>query len=82
MTCKQLVELLEQFLAGELPVDVRGTLESHLATCANCRCYLASYKSTVRLVADAAKRPEHDPPAEVSEELVRSILSARSRVQS
>jgi anti-sigma factor RsiW len=78
MTCKQLVEFLEQYLAGELAVGVRENLESHLETCANCACYLASYQNAVRLVAFCAKPPDDAPPAEVPEELVQAILSARS----
>jgi anti-sigma factor RsiW len=77
MTCKQLVEFLEQYLAGELAVGVRENLESHLETCANCRRYLSSYQHTVRLAAFSAKHPDDAPPPEVPEELVQAVLSAR-----
>ena len=76
MTCKQLVEFLEQYFAGELAVGVRKNLGSHLETCANCRRYLASYQDTVRLAAFAAKHPDDAPPTAVPEELVQAILSA------
>jgi anti-sigma factor RsiW len=74
MTCKQVVESLERHLAGELGTGARETLESHLATCTNCRRYLASYQNTVLL----AKHAGEAPPAEVPEGLVQAILSARS----
>jgi anti-sigma factor RsiW len=75
MTCKQLVESLQQYLGGELAAGVRETLDSHLATCANCRRYLASYRNTVRL----AKRADESPPAEIPEGLMQAILTAHSR---
>ena len=81
MTCKQLVEFPEQYLAGELASGARETLESHLATLADCRRHLASYEKTVRLAARAAKHPDDDPPAEVPDELVQAILSARRRAK-
>jgi anti-sigma factor RsiW len=81
MTCKQLVECLEPYLAGEVAVGVRENLESHLEVCANCRRYFASYQSTVRLAALAAKHADDLPSAEVPEELVQAILSARGRAK-
>ena len=81
MTCKQLVEFLEQYVAGELAAGARENLESHLVTCANCRRYLASYQNTVRLAVFAAKHPDDGPPAEVPEELVQAILSAQRRAK-
>lgn len=81
MTCKQFVEFLEQYVSGELPGDVRGTLESHLPTCGNCRRYFASYQNTVRVAAGAAKHPDDDPPGKVPDELVRAILSAGRRAK-
>jgi anti-sigma factor RsiW len=81
MTCKQLVESLDQYLAGVLALGVREELESHLGTCANCLRYVSSYRSTVRLAALAAKHPDDAPPCEVPEALVQAILSERDRAK-
>ena len=77
MTCKQLVDFLDQYLADELPRPVREDFEAHLAGCASCERYLASYRKTIGLAAIAAKHPDDAPPADVPEELVRAVLSAR-----
>ncbi len=77
MTCKQLVDFLDQYLADELPRRVREDFEAHLAGCASCERYLASYQKTLRLAALAAKHPNDAPPADVPDELVRAVLAAR-----
>ncbi len=81
MTCKQLVEFLEQYIAGELSVGVRENLDSHLETCANCLRYFTSYKSTVRLAARATEHPDDASSAELPEELVQAILFERGRAK-
>ena len=77
MTCKALVEFLDQYLADELPPEVRRSFDEHLAKCENCARYLKSYRSTTELAARAAKHPADVPPSDVPEELVHAVLSAR-----
>jgi anti-sigma factor RsiW len=49
MTCRELVELLGEFLSGELPPEQRGHVERHLDGCDGCIAYLESYHLTVHL---------------------------------
>ncbi len=49
MTCKRAAELLLDYQDGTLDMDDKGRLESHLAHCAACRAFTATYKTTTSL---------------------------------
>ena len=52
MTCKELVELVTDYLEGTLPADVRLQMESHLAGCDGCTHYLEQMRETIRLTGN------------------------------
>jgi anti-sigma factor RsiW len=49
MTCKELVELVTDYLEGTLPEDIRMRLESHLSGCDGCTNYVEQMRQTIRL---------------------------------
>lgn len=49
MTCKELVELVTDYLEGTLPDDVRTQLENHLSGCDGCTNYVEQMRQTIRL---------------------------------
>ena len=49
MTCKELVELVTDYLEGVLPDDVRMRFEDHLSGCHGCTNYLEQMRQTIRL---------------------------------
>ena len=53
IVCASGVELLMDFLEGVLPVEVNSALEEHVAGCARCAAFVASYQATPRLLRDA-----------------------------
>jgi len=55
VTCRELIAVLDDYLDGTLPGDMRAELESHLAGCEPCRAYLATYRKT-RALGSAAGR--------------------------
>lgn len=55
MTCRELIDILDDYLDGALSEDLRGDLERHLEDCAPCRAYLATYRKTREVGADAAR---------------------------
>ena len=73
-SCREFVEFLGGYLAGELPPGQRARFDAHLARCPACVSYMRTYREAVRLGQAALGA---DPPAEVPEELVRAILEAR-----
>ncbi len=79
MTCKELVDFLGSYVAGELPEGQRFTFDAHLAVCPDCVNYLESYRETIRLGSEALAAGETEIPDEVPDDLVRAILEARSK---
>ena len=70
MTCRQLVELLIDFLDGELPEERRRHLEEHLQFCPPCLTYLETYKVTIQLTR---RLPDTPPPPELLERLKAAL---------
>lgn len=55
MTCHDAIDVLADYLDGTMPVDLVAELQRHLAGCAPCRAYLATYRKTRALGASAAR---------------------------
>ena len=49
LVCRQVVELLTDYLEGVLPRGQRRRLETHLAGCPHCTEYLAQLRATIEL---------------------------------
>jgi anti-sigma factor RsiW len=74
-----MVEFLMGYLDGTLPESQRACFEEHLGECPDCVAYLATYQEAVRLEKAVCAAEQESIPADVPEELVQAILSARSR---
>jgi anti-sigma factor RsiW len=79
VTCREFADFIMGYVSDELSPESRAEFEYHLGLCINCRRYLASYHETVKLGKRAFEDDEANVPAQVPEELVKAILSARSR---
>ena len=77
ITCLELIEFLHIYLDGELPPDRVVEFERHLSVCDSCVHYLSTYKETISLGKAVCRDPDAPVGAEVPEELVAAILSAR-----
>jgi anti-sigma factor RsiW len=55
MNCRELIEVLADYLEQSLPADVVEALERHLADCGPCRAYLATYRRTRTIGAEAQR---------------------------
>lgn len=49
LTCKELVELVTDYLEGNLPADDVTCFEKHIAGCKGCTAYLEQMRTTIRL---------------------------------
>jgi anti-sigma factor RsiW len=50
LTCRELVELVTEYLEGALPAAERMRFEAHLAECEGCTTYLEHMQQTIRLL--------------------------------
>ena len=62
LTCKQLVELVTEYLEGTLPPEERTRFEAHLAVCSPCDTYLEQMRRTIDLTG-RLRETDIDPPA-------------------
>jgi anti-sigma factor RsiW len=77
MTCRELTDYLDRYLAGDLAGAERARLDEHLALCPDCVAYLATYRETIRAGKAACADPDQAVGGEVPEELLQAILAAR-----
>ena len=73
MNCRELIEFLHDYSAGELPPETLALFHAHVGKCPPCLAYLESYEHTVKLCRGAC----HQSAAELPEELILAILSVR-----
>jgi anti-sigma factor RsiW len=79
MTCRELVDFLMDYQAGELAEPERDSFDRHLSVCPPCRAYLDSYLKTIEMGRRAFEADEEEVPPSVPDDLVRAILAARRK---
>lgn len=67
LACKELVELVTDYLEGTLAEHDRARLEDHLALCDGCTSYLEQMRMTIELTGMLT---EDEIPAEGKQELL------------
>lgn len=76
LTCKALIEFLDDYVEDRLDTAERARFDEHLAVCSACVRYLQGYRGTLRALSRVAR--ESDAlPEDVPSELVEAILAAR-----
>jgi anti-sigma factor RsiW len=51
LTCRELVELVTEYLEDVLPAHERERFEAHLADCEGCEAYVEQIRATIDLSA-------------------------------
>jgi anti-sigma factor RsiW len=74
MECRQIAELLGDYLDGSLPTHLRELLEWHIEGCPPCVAFVNTYRGTV--TAAASLRDVQIPP-ELRQRLLAVLRSAR-----
>ena len=72
LSCRELVELVTDYLEGVLPADRQREVHAHLLDCADCLRYLGQIQVTTRLLAHL---PSDDLTAEDNEALAAAFRS-------
>jgi len=76
LSCKEIVELVTEYLDDMLPANAREAFERHLAECEGCLNYLDQMRATIRLTGEL--REESLSPG-LREELLAAFRSWSGR---
>ena len=75
LVCRELVELVTDYLEGALSRRDRARFEAHLAACPHCTEYLAQFRETLRLTGTLR---ESDISPEAEQELLEQFANWKS----
>ena len=70
LECRELVELVTDYLEGALAPDERLRFELHLAGCDGCTAYLDQLRATLRAVGRLSECSLHSLPDRVLDRLL------------
>ena len=76
MSCRQLAELITDYLEGKLGFGERLRFQLHLGICRHCRAYLSQLEETS---AALGTLPVEPPPPEIEAELLRRFQGWKQR---
>jgi len=72
--CRQIAELLGDYLDGSLPRETRELIDFHIDGCAPCVAFLNTYRGTV----DAARKlPDVTIPPELKKRILTVLKSTK-----
>jgi anti-sigma factor RsiW len=70
LSCRELVEIVTDYLEGTLPAEERARVDRHLVDCPGCTTYIEQMRETVRLTG---RLREEDVPPAAREALLRAF---------
>jgi anti-sigma factor RsiW len=76
MTCREVVELMTDYLEGALSASDQARFEEHIGGCAGCTAYLEQLRVSVRVLGALAAVPV---PEAQRRELVAAFRDWRSK---
>ncbi len=75
ITCRDLVELLMDFVSDQLPPERHHSIEQHLGRCSRCFAYVESY----RILVEVTRRLPVTPLPSRVEQRLQTILRDRGK---
>ncbi len=81
VSCRELIEFLDDYVAGTLPDGVRSEFELHLKLCSACRRYLESYRMTIGLERKALSEISEVDCEKMPDDMVAAIVAAMTHAQ-
>jgi len=76
MTCRELDELLFEYIQGELDSDLCQHISRHLSDCRPCVDYVETYRVTIQLTR---RLPTAPLPPELAERLQEALRSFKEQ---
>ena len=75
LTCREVVELLSDYLEGALAPRERARVVAHLQTCPDCAAYLAQLQTTICALG---RLRQEDIPQPVLDRLIAAFRGGRT----
>jgi anti-sigma factor RsiW len=75
LTCREVVDLLTDYVEGVLSQDDRERVEAHLQTCPDCTAYVEQVRTTIGALE---RLREENVPGAVLDELVKAFQGWKS----
>lgn len=76
-TCQQLIDFLDDYVAGDLPQDRVEGFEVHLSRCPSCVAYVASYRETIRITQHTSAVEIEDIPADLLTAILATVTTRK-----
>ncbi len=73
MTCQQLVQLLIEFVSGELDPRFGDEIRQHLQDCASCEAYVQTYQLVITITRQLPPVPMPDHFVQRLEQILHQI---------
>lgn len=80
ITCRELIEFLDDYVDGSMPPAQRAEVDRHLAVCPPCVTYLETYKRTIALGKAAMRATDEPANGRAPQGLLDAVRAARKRV--
>jgi anti-sigma factor RsiW len=77
MSCRELVEVITEYLEGTLPGQARERFDAHLAECPYCVSYLEQMRATIEALGELQEESLDDATREGLVEAFRGWRQAR-----
>lgn len=75
LRCRELIELITDYLEGVLPTEDARRFDAHLVECDGCSTYVEQMRQTIHAIGQI---PPESLSAEASEHLLRAFRDWRS----
>jgi predicted anti-sigma-YlaC factor YlaD len=76
LSCREMAEVISQYIDGDLRKDLRALIESHRGDCPPCEAFIRTLARTVEVIR---AQPREPLSPERKRALVESLLEAHGR---
>ena len=76
VSCQEAIDLLMDYLEGELPSTRAAALETHLSGCSPCLAFLNTYRSTIQV---SRQFTVEEIPPELTDRLLEFLKRERDQ---
>ena len=78
ITCQEFEAFIVDFVDDDLAPNERKLFNFHMTICPMCNVHFSEYRRTIELSQKVCEADDENLPADVPEELVAAILTARA----